>query len=86
MADTSYICLLTQGDECCVCGGWLHRERRGGYEGPAGRMCAADELDDALEMATWGRRNDWCPTCGYDNHEHAPDCADHARQQEETGG
>lgn len=25
----------------------------------------------------------WCPTCGYDQHEHAPDCADHLTHLQE---
>lgn len=70
----TYICVLIQRDECAVCGGWLHVDRRGGHESPIGRICHPDELDDALEIATWGQRNDWCPACGFDNHEHADAC------------
>ena len=69
------MCLLMQGDECAVCGGWLHVDRRGGHESPIGRICHPDELDDAFELAARGqRRDDWCASCGFDNFEHADDC------------
>jgi len=37
-------------DECLSCGGWLHREVRGGYSGPNGwrycsEECAADQQE-----------------------------------------
>jgi hypothetical protein len=71
----TYICVLTQGDECAVCGGWLHTTQRGGFESPVGRICHPDEFDDAEDMAArFTPRDDWCPACGYDNHEHAPGC------------
>jgi hypothetical protein len=79
------ICILVQRDECAVCGGWVHAVQRGGYESPIGLICHPEELEDAEEIASWGQRSDWCPSCGYDNHEHAPDCAAVAGSATPTG-
>jgi hypothetical protein len=64
-------------DECLNCGG---SASLGGTQEPVvstrGNFCSEDCAADAEEMAQREkrRRDDWCPSCGFDNHEHAPTC------------
>ena len=67
--------------ECHNCGGFTGAEGDDGVTGsfPGDpRYCSEDCFVDAQEFAERAKReasSDWCPTCGYDRHEHAPDCA-----------
>jgi hypothetical protein len=64
--------------ECLNCGGWLHRERDGGYEGQyCDQECAEEGAAfQAREKARFA--SNWCPSCGYDNWEHSLDCPTHS--------
>jgi hypothetical protein len=50
-----YICVLTQRDECAVCGGWLHTARRA-------------DPDLALRAAAEHRRTELASGLGYCRH------------------
>lgn len=74
--DTSWCpeCGMRHG-ECLNCGGWLHREKEGGYDG---QHCCKECAEDAAVFAARAKREretNWCPSCGFDNHDHAEDCA-----------
>jgi hypothetical protein len=70
-------------DECCCCGGWIYAA--GNKESivgsvPSLRYCSIECHDDWEDFLAEQKQHfdaAWCPTCGYDRHEHAPDCADH---------
>ena len=90
--DTSYCpeCERHHG-ACLNCGGWLHREKIGGYDGQhCDQECAEEAAAfQAREKARWA--SNWCPTCGFDNWEHADDCAHNeqtaeARNAEQSDG
>jgi hypothetical protein len=77
-------------DECVCCGG---SATLGGTQEALtvnGRRycsedCAAD-WEAFLRHQDKVRAEDWCPTCGYDQREHASDCADwlgHLRERVE---
>jgi hypothetical protein len=73
--DTAYCpeCEMRHG-ECLLCGGWLHREKEDGYDG---QHCCQECAEEAAAFAARAKREretNWCPSCGYDNHEHGPDC------------
>lgn len=36
-----------------------------------------DSWEEHLADMARERASEWCPTCGFDRHEHADDCADH---------
>lgn len=77
----SFICLLPTPDgTCCNCGdeGILLRGEQPVRNAKGLSFCdaeCADEFDTRTEREAAWRATDWCATCGYDNHEHAPDCA-----------
>lgn len=73
----TFFCLtVVPKDLCTFCGEWVHVD--GGDILHNGRwFCSTDCVD---ELEKWddkarNRVSDWCPDCGYDRHEHAPDCA-----------
>ena len=76
VGNMTFTCLYfgTPG-ECQNCGGWTGAEG-GPFPGDS-RYCSEDCYADAQEL---GRRIaeriaiSWCPDCGFDNQEHAPDC------------
>lgn len=64
----------TRHGECLLCGGWLHVEQTDGHDG---LHCSKECADEAARFAARAKRErdtNWCPSCGYDNWEHAPDC------------
>ena len=76
---TDVICLyFGDPDECQNCGG---SATLGGTQEalktPEGTFCSADCHDEAVEFAERakaGHRSNWCPECGFDNHEHSTEC------------
>lgn len=70
------ICLyFGRADECRYCGGWT-KAAGGPFEGDP-RFCSEDCYADAAERARRQAEHaatEWCPSCGYDRHEHAPGC------------
>lgn len=72
------------GSECACCGGSVGRDP---IPSPRGlRYCSVECFDDweeYLDQQDRARAAEWCPTCGYDQHEHAEDCADHLREKSE---
>ena len=70
------ICLyFGPADECQSCGGWVKAEG-GPFEGDR-RFCSEDCYTDAMELRdriAQRTATAWCRACGYDNHEHAPNC------------
>jgi hypothetical protein len=67
-------------DTCCCCGG---SASLGGTQHPIPgsvpslRYCSMechDDWEDYLARQAEWRASDWCPSCGFDNHEHADDC------------
>jgi hypothetical protein len=86
MTETSMICLYFGiPEECQNCGGWTKAE--GGPFPGDDRFCSLECFEDAMELTS--RRAQqfataWCPACGYDNHEHAPDCAASVTKRQET--
>jgi hypothetical protein len=92
MAESAYVCLyFGQKDECPNCGGWVHANdedgnRSPGVETPHGVYCSEDCAADAEVFRARARAAGpvWCPSCGFDNHEHAPDCARAALAREDT--
>lgn len=71
---TRFICLyFGPADECRSCGGWT-KAAGGPFEGDP-RFCSEDCFaDDQERQARIAKREAWCPACGYDQDEHAPDC------------
>jgi len=69
------VCLyFGSGKDCHYCGGYL--KAAGGPFAGDPRFCSEDCFADAKERdARQARRLACCPECGYDNQEHAPDCA-----------
>ena len=69
------ICLyFGPADECRCCGGWT-KAGGGPFEGDR-RFCSEDcYADDQERQARIAARQAWCPACGYDQGEHAPDCS-----------
>ncbi len=77
--------------ECQNCGGSTHAEdgefvdgvwtpTPGGERGPFKpdpRYCSEDCFAEAqMDAERWKRAAaDWCPSCGFDRHEHADDCS-----------
>lgn len=74
---TGYLCLLTTPDGlCCNCGdeGIILRGETPIRNAKNLTFCSvecADEFDTRAERSA----SDWCTSCGYDRHEHAPDCS-----------
>lgn len=70
-----FVCLyFGSGEDCWSCGGWL-KAAGGPFDGDS-RYCSEDCFADAQERAAqYAQRMACCPECGYDNQEHAPDCA-----------
>lgn len=63
--------------ECTACGGALPPEPIPSARGSALRYCSVDCHDDweqHLDDEASRLASAWCPTCGYDRHEHAPGC------------
>ena len=73
----SFICLYEgPGNECRNCGGWT-KAGGGPFEGDS-RFCSEDcyaDWDERYRAASQRAAQDWCEDCGYDQGEHAPDCA-----------
>lgn len=44
-----------------------------------------DDWEDHLAGQARLRSSEWCPTCGYDRHEHASGCADWLAHMRERG-
>jgi len=84
-----FICLyFGWPDECLNCGG---SASLGGTQEPVvsdrGRFCSEDCAADAEEFAQRAKReaaSSWCPSCGFDNHEHDDDC-EHANDCAHSG-
>lgn len=82
MTDTAHVICLYFGTpgECQNCGGSVYAEGEDGFCGPFEgdpRYCSEDCFADAQEFQQRQARywaTEWCPTCGFDRHEHAPDC------------
>ncbi len=77
-----YICIwLGTPSECQNCGGWTRSEDEDGNRGPFPgdeRFCSEEcytDHQEFVEREQRARANEWCPVCGFDRHEHAPDCA-----------
>ena len=82
---TGFVCVLTSDllvgdgfDPCLNCGG---SATLGGTQWAVvtdlGRFCSEDCAAEAEEFAARARKaaaTDWCAECGFDRHEHAPDC------------
>lgn len=75
-------------NDCCCCGGSLGPHPVPSARGKALRYCSVechDAWEEHLDEQNKQRSEQWCPTCGYDRHEHAPTCADHlAHLREQT--
>lgn len=89
---SNFLCILTTDryDECLNCGG---SATLGGTQMPIlsdrGRFCSEDCAADAEGFAQRDRAwhaSDWCPSCGFDNHEHAEDCDAVVRQTDGSVG
>jgi hypothetical protein len=77
MSDAIFLCFGSP-DECQNCGG---SASLGGTQEPivcgVGTYCSMECHDESLDfMERTKRISDWCPACGYDNHEHSPDCTE----------
>lgn len=62
-------------DECVECGCFAGRDC---IVNEHGRYCSvecAHEYGARMDGVRRDRATEWCPACGYDRHEHAPDCA-----------
>ena len=60
-------------DECQGCGGWTGAEG-GPFPGDS-RYCSEDCAAEAARRSEEAAaRVRCCPSCGYDNREHGPDC------------
>ena len=76
----AFLCFGTPG-ECQNCGGSTRSideetGERGPFEGDP-RFCSEDCFAESQMFAERARRqaaSDWCPSCGFDRHEHADDC------------
>jgi hypothetical protein len=76
---TTSVCLyFGTPDECLNCGG---SASLGGTQEPLradhGTYCSLDCHDEAVEFAARMKHrlwSDYCPSCGFDRHEHAEDC------------
>lgn len=82
---TAILC-LDLGRACACCGGWVGDDPIPSPRGKALRYCSTECFDDweeHLDQQDRARSAAWCPTCGYDRHEHAPDCADWLAHQQE---
>jgi predicted RNA-binding Zn-ribbon protein involved in translation (DUF1610 family) len=84
---SGYICILTDdvlasigiGIECANCtdASWFYRDEQPILNGDGVKFCSvecADEYDTRNERAERWLANDWCPDCGFDNHEHNVGC------------
>jgi RES domain-containing protein len=90
--DAAFLCFPMTA-ECACCGGSADLGGRSdpipSPRGTALIYCSTecfDAWEEHLDEQDRLRAAAWCPTCGYDRHEHAPDCADHLahlREQEE---
>ena len=74
--EEAFICLyFGNQEECHNCGGWTKVEG-GPFEGDF-RFCSEECFEEMMEFQSQReaeRVSDWCPECGYDNHEHDLDC------------
>lgn len=73
---TGYVCvLLPDKNLCWFCGEWLHSTQRDGFDGPHGnRYCSLECVSTVEHQLAAEVVSDWCESCGFDRHEHAPDC------------
>lgn len=82
------ICILTQDSlesigiapECANCGdaSWWYRCEAPIVNDKGVKFCSvecADDWDTRVEREARHRATDWCPACGFDNHEHNVGCA-----------
>lgn len=81
-----FVCLyFGSGEDCWNCGGWL-KAAGGPFDGDS-RFCSEDCFADAaIRAEEIARRTAWCPKCGYDNSEHAPDCSGSAASEQPDAG
>lgn len=79
-AETSGFICMWRGwpGECPNCGGWTKADGCEPIQAFDGfTYCTSECAEEAAELADRERRrfaSNWCPACGYDNHEHADDC------------
>lgn len=75
---TVFVC-TDLGHECANCcdASWYYRGEQPIVNAEGVKFCTvecADEYDTRVERERAWRNSDWCPACGFDNHEHDAGC------------